>query len=292
MAVAQLAIAPVVRRRRRIGLSLRSLAFKGAAALIVIWSCAPFLWQVSTAFQSDSKLMAATPSLLPDPVTFEHFYNIFAVKKFHLHLINSAIVAGSTTAICLTLAALAAFALARLRVRNRFGLLGLILSVSMFPQIAIVAPLYLIASQLGLLNTYLALIIVYVALGLPLTIWVLFGYFSTIPKEIDEAANMDGAGPYRTLFSVTLPMSLPGVVTTGLIAFIAAWNEFMFALAFTSDISVQTVPVGIANFQILYYVPWGDLAAASVVVTVPLVAIVLVFQRHIIAGLTQGAIKE
>jgi multiple sugar transport system permease protein len=291
MAVAQLAIAPAV-RRKPLAFSLRKLAFRVAAALIVIWSSAPFLWQVSTAFQSDSKLMAATPSLLPDPITLEHFYNIFVVKKFHLYLINSAIIAGSTTAICLVLAALAAFALARLRVRNRFGLLGLILSVSMFPQIAIVAPLYLTASQLGLLNTYFSLIVVYVALGLPLTIWVLFGYFSTIPKEIDEAANMDGAGPFRTLFSVTLPMSLPGVVTTGLITFIAAWNEFMFALAFTTDIKVQTVPVGIANFQILYYVPWGDLAAASVVVTVPLVAIVLVFQRHIIAGLTQGAIKE
>jgi ABC-type glycerol-3-phosphate transport system permease component len=291
MAVAQLAITPAG-RRKPLAFSIRKLAFRVAAALIVIWSAAPFLWQVSTAFQSDSKLMAATPSLIPDPVTFEHFYNIFVVKKFHLYLINSAMIAGSTTVICLVLAALAAFALARLRVRNRFGLLGLILSVSMFPQIAIVAPLYLTASQLGLLNTYFSLIVVYVALGLPLTIWVLFGYFSTIPKEIDEAANMDGAGPFLTLFSVTLPMSLPGVVTTGLITFIAAWNEFMFALAFTSDIKVQTVPVGIANFQVLYYVPWGDLAAASVVVTLPLVAIVLVFQRHIIAGLTQGAIKE
>jgi multiple sugar transport system permease protein/trehalose/maltose transport system permease protein len=292
MSVAQFTVSPAVRKSRSAAFSIRTLGFRCAAVLIIVWSAAPFLWQVSTAFQSDSKLMAATPSLLPNPVTFEHFYNIFVVKKFHLHLINSMIVAGTTTLICLAFGALAAFALARLRVGGRFGLLGLILSVSMFPQIAIVAPLYLIASQLGLLNTYTALIIVYVALGLPLTIWVLFGYFSTIPKEIDEAAVVDGAGPLRALVSITLPMSLPGVVTTGLITFIAAWNEFMFALAFTSDIKVQTVPVGIANFQILYYVPWGDLAAASVVVTLPLVAIVLIFQRHIIAGLTQGAVKE
>jgi len=291
MSVAALTLAPAVRRRSTTR-SLRTIFFRIAATLIVIWSAAPFLWQMSTAFQSDAKLMSATPSFIPSPLTFEHFYNIFVVKKFHLYLLNSLIVAGSTTLVCLAFAALAAFALARLKVQRRFGLLGLILSVSMFPQISIVAPLYLIASQFGLLNTYAVLVIVYVALGLPLTIWVLFGYFSTIPAEIDEAANVDGAGPFRTLWSITLPMSLPGVVTTGLIAFIAAWNEFMFALAFTSDISVQTVPVGIANFQILYYVPWGDLAAASVVVTVPLVAIVLIFQRHIIAGLTQGAVKE
>lgn len=271
---------------------MQTIALRIVAALIVVWSAAPFLWQMSTAFQSDTKLMSSAPSFIPDPLTFEHFYNIFVVKKFHLYLLNSLIVAGSTTIICLIFAALAAFALARLRVRNRFGLLGLILSVSMFPQISIVAPLYLIATQLGLLNTYAVLIIVYAALGLPLTIWVLFGYFSTIPSEIDEAAIVDGAGPLRTLVSITLPMSLPGIVTTGLISFMAAWNEFMFALAFTSNISVQTVPVGIANFQVLYYLPWGDLAAASVVVTVPLVAIVLIFQRHIIAGLTQGAVKE
>ena len=279
-------------RTRLLGNTIRTALFRIAAALIVVWSAAPFVWQVSTAFQSDAKLIAATPSLIPNPFTLEHFYNIFVVKSFHLYLLNSVIVAGTTTVICLSFAALAAFALARLRVRRRFGLLGLILSVSMFPQIAIVAPLYLIASSLGLLNTYVVLITVYVALGLPLTIWVLFGYFSTIPREIDEAANVDGAGPLRTLLSIILPMSLPGVVTTGLITFIAAWNEFMFALSFTSDISVQTVPVGIANFQLLYFVPWGDLAAASVVVTVPLVALVLVFQRHIIAGLTQGAVKE
>jgi multiple sugar transport system permease protein/trehalose/maltose transport system permease protein len=123
-------------------------------------------------------------------------------------------------------------------------------------------------------------------------IWVLFGYFSGIPKEIDDAALVDGAGPFRRLVSIIVPMSLPGVVTTGLISFIASWNEFMFALAFTSQTRVQTVPVGIANFQTLYYVPLGDLAAASVVVAVPLVVLVLIFQRYIIEGLTQGAVKE
>ncbi|MQT15504.1 carbohydrate ABC transporter permease [Rhizobiales bacterium Sp-1] len=276
--------------RFRSGLARTALAI--GAFLVVAWSVAPFLWQVSTAFQEDRLLTAATPSLIPWPPTFEHFYNIFVEKQFQLYIVNSAIVAGLTTLFCLVIGGAAAFALARLRIFARFGILSLFLCVSMFPQIAIVAPLYIIASVTELMNTYTALIIIYLALGLPLTIWVLFGYFQAIPREIDEAAIIDGAGPLRLMVSVIVPMSLPGFVTTGLLAFIAAWNEFMFALAFTSGIDRQTIPVGIANFTNLYYVPWGDLAAASVVVTLPLVALVLAFQRWIIQGLTQGAVKE
>jgi multiple sugar transport system permease protein len=269
----------------------RALVTLGAVGILV-WSAAPFLWQLSTSFQLDKALTGPTPSLLPSPWTIEHYRNIFVEKSFHLYVVNSLIVAGLTTLLALALGSLAAFALSRLRVRGRFGILGLILSVSMFPQIAIVGPLYLMAAGLGLLDTYAVLVVVYLALGLPLVIWVLFGYFDTIPREIDEAALIDGAGPLRLLLSIIYPMSLPSLVTTGLLAFIAAWNEFMFALAFTSNIGHQTVPVGIANFTNLYFVPWGDIAAASVVVTVPLIALVLLFQRHIVSGLTQGAVKE
>jgi multiple sugar transport system permease protein/trehalose/maltose transport system permease protein len=271
---------------------VQRVALHAGAALILVWSVAPFLWQISTSFQEDRALMSPTPSLIPHPLTLEHFFNIFTVKHFHLYVLNSTIAAGFSTLLCLAFGALAAFALSRLNVRGRFGVLAVILSVSMFPQIAIVGPLYLIAADLNLLDTYTILVIIYLALGLPLVIWVLFGYFDTVPREIDEAARIDGAGSLRLLLQIILPMSLPGLVTTGLLAFIAAWNEFMFALAFTSDIRHQTIPVGIANFTNLYYVPWGDIAAASVVVTIPLVLLVLFFQRHIIQGLTQGAVKE
>lgn len=276
----------------RAQLLMTRIALYIASALIVVWSVAPFLWQLSTSFQEDRLLSSPTPNFLPWPGTLDHFRNIFVEKQFHLYIINSAIVAGLTTLFCLAIGGAAAFALARLRVYYHFSILGLILSVSMFPQIAIVAPLYLTASALGLMNTYTILVIIYLSLGLPLVIWVLFGYFQTIPREIDEAAIIDGAGPLRLMISVILPMSLPGFVTTGLLAFIMAWNEFMFALAFTSGVERQTIPVGIANFTNLYYVPWGDLAAASVVVTLPLVMLVLAFQRWIIQGLTQGAVKE
>ena len=262
------------------------------AVFIVCWSVGPFVWQMSTAFQLDRQLMSGTPTLVPDPLTFDHFVNIFVAKSFQRYLFNSVIVAGATTLLCLLFGAVAAFALARLDIRGRFGILGFVLGVSMFPQIAFVAPLYVLASQFGWLDTYRVLIVVYLALGLPLVIWVLFGYFRTIPQTIDEAARIDGARPLTIFFRITLPMSLPGVVTTGLLCFIAAWNEFMFALAFTSDIRHQTVPVGIANFTDLHYVPWGDIAAASVVVTLPLVLLVLIFERHIIAGLAGGAVKE
>ncbi|MBV9997932.1 MAG: carbohydrate ABC transporter permease [Verrucomicrobia bacterium] len=262
------------------------------AAFVVIWSVGPFLWQMSTSLQLDRELVSGRPKLIPDPLTFEHFINIFTGKSFHRYLINSVVVAFSTTFLCLLFGSVAAYALARLDLRGRFGFLAFILAVSMFPQIAIVAPLYVLMSDLGWLDTYRVLIVVYLALGLPLVIWVLFGYFRSIPLTIDEAARIDGAKPLRIFFQIILPMSLPAVVTTGLLCFIAAWNEFMFALAFTSDINHQTVPVGIANFTGLHYVPWGDIAAASVVVTLPLVLLVLAFERHIISGLTGGAVKE
>lgn len=270
---------------------LRNALIGFGAWAILLWSAAPFVWQLSTSFQDDKALTADTPQFWPSPLRFDHYYNVFVTKHFQLYVLNSLIVAGLTALICLAIGALAAFSLSRLRIRQRFGILVVILAVSMFPQIALVGPLYLIASNLGLLDTYAILVITYVALGLPLVTWVLFGYFETFPRELDEAARMDGIGPLGLLLRIILPLSAPALVTTGLLAFIAAWNEFMFALAFTSNIEHQTIPVGIANFTNLYYVPWGDIAAASVVVTVPLILLVLFFQRHIVEGLTQGAVK-
>src|ERR1700722_9818326 len=271
---------------------LKRVLVYGCAIFIVLWSVGPFLWQMSTSIQPDRELMSPTPHLFPYPITFQHFVNIFEGKSFHRYIINSAIVTSITTFLCLLFGSIGAYSLARLEIRGRFAILGFVLGVSMFPQIAIVAPLYVLASSFAWLDTYRILVVIYLALGLPLVIWVLFGYFRSIPQSIDEAARIDGARPLMIFFRIILPISLPAVVTTGLLCFIAAWNEFMFALAFTSDINHQTVPVGIANFTGMHYVPWGDIAAASVVVTLPLVIIVLIFQQHIISGLTGGAVKE
>ncbi|WP_136684028.1 carbohydrate ABC transporter permease [Falsirhodobacter xinxiangensis] len=271
---------------------MKRLALYAGALLIFLWSASPFIWQFSTSFQLDRALTSGTPTLWPDPWTFEHYRNVFVEKQLHRYVLNSLFVALATTFLCLAIGSLAAFALSRLRVRGRFGILLTILSVSMFPQITLVGPLYIVASALGLLDTFTALVLIYIALVLPLVTWVLYGYLETLPREIDEAARMDGVGPLRLYWSIILPMTLPSLVTTGLLAFITAWNEFLFALAFTSNIDTQTIPIGIANFTNLYYVPWGDIAAASAVVTAPLILLVLFFQRHIIEGLTQGGIKE
>lgn len=272
--------------------ALRGGLVYGGALIMLIWSAGPFLWQLSTSFQLDRALTAPAPSFIPHPFTWVHYENAFFHRHLLFYLRNSLIVAVFTTALCLFFGILAAFALSRLNLRGRFGLLMVILSVSMFPQIAIVGPLYLIASSFDLLDTYRGLVIVYLALGLPLVTWVLFGYFETLPREMDEAGRVDGVSTLGLLFRIILPVSLPCLVTTGLLAFIAAWNEFLFALAFTSNEQHQTVPVGIANFTDIYYVPWGDISAASMVVTLPLIILVLFFQRHIIQGLTMGGLKE
>ncbi|CAH1694212.1 Trehalose/maltose transport system permease protein MalG [Hyphomicrobiales bacterium] len=273
--------------------ALNRCLFTAGALFIVLWSIGPFLWQLSTAFQSNRDIIGAVPRYLPFPGgTIEHFVNIFVAKRFQLYIINSLIVSSATTVLCVALGTLAAYALARFDIRGRYGMLGTVLAISMFPHITFVAALYLLMADLHLLDTYRGLIIVYLAFGLPLVIWVMFGYFQAVPKEIEEAARIDGAGKIRTLVTIIMPMVAPGIVTVSLLSFIAAWNEFMFALALTSNISTQTIPVGIANFQDIYYVPWGDIAAASVVVTAPLIVLVLVFQRRIIDGLTAGGVKE
>jgi multiple sugar transport system permease protein len=292
MNAASVAHAPGARPGRTPLLLLRRAGFWLAVAAIVVWSLGPFLWQVVASLQPDRELLRSTPKFLPLPPTGDHYSNAFEVKQFHRYIINSVIVVGATTVLSLIIASCAAYGLARFKVPGRMAILGVILGISMFPQIALVAPLYLVMSDLALLDTYRGLIGVYTSFGLPLMVWVLFGHFRQIPRELDEAAKIDGAGPLRTLVSVIAPMAMPGVVTAALLGFIAAWNEFMFALAFTTSIDRQTIPVGIANFTELYYIPWGDVAAASVVVTVPLVILVLVFQRRIVAGLTQGAVKE
>jgi len=201
-------------------------------------------------------------------------------------------VAVSATAIALVFATLAAYALARLPLPGKRLSLAVILAISMFPQIAIVSPLYEVLNKAYLLDTYRGLSGVYIGLAMPLMVYILYGHFRLVPKEIDEAAKIDGAGPVRTLTSVIFPMVLPGALVAGLLGFITNWNEFMLALAFESTPDYQTIPVGIANFTAVHFVPWGDVAAASVVVTVPLVVLVAVFQRRIVGGLTMGSVKE
>lgn len=284
---------PVTAHRRRPPRHLgRRGGFGLLVAAIVVWSLFPFAWQLISSFEPDRDLSGSTPKWLPVPGgTLQHYRNVFVVKHFGQYIVNSVIVDLAATAIALVFAGLAAYAIARLPLPGKGIVMALVLTVSMFPQISIVTPLYQILNQLHLLDTYRGLSGVYIGLSLPLMVYILWGHFRAIPAEIDEAAKIDGAGTLRTLWSVIIPVSLPGVIPAALLGFIASWNELLLALSFTTSPAHQTIPVGIANFTALYSIPWGDMAAASVVVTVPLVVLVLVFQKRIVEGVTAGSVK-
>ncbi len=284
--------AAVPRRRRTLGRALRGTGFWVLVVLIVTWSLAPFGWQVVSSLQLDRDLTARTPSWFPDPLVLDHYVNIFVERRFQEYIVSSLVITLAATVVALLFSTLCAFALTRFPVPAKGAVMALILAISMFPQIAIVTPLYLVMNSLGLLDTYRGLSGVYIGLSVPLMVFVLYGHFRAIPREVDEAAAIDGAGRMRTLRSILVPVAAPGIVTAALLGFIANWNEFMLALSFTTTPEHQTIPVGIANFSEQFLVPWGDMSAASVVVTVPLVVLVVVFQRRIVDGISSGAVKE
>jgi multiple sugar transport system permease protein len=258
--------------------------------LVLVYCSGPVLWQIITSLKPDSEL-TIIPPLLPLRPTAAHYLTIIREQTFLKIMFNSTVVATSTTMLSIIIGSLAAFGLAKLRVRYKSFILGFILSVSMFPPIATVSPLYIIIRSLGLRDTLTALIITYTTFSLPLSIWILTNFFREIPDEIYLAAKVDGCSPFQIFQRIMLPLALPGIFTAAILVFIFSWNEFLFALTFTSTSAARTIPVAIALFPGMHEIPWGDIAAASVIVTVPLILMVFAFQRRIIEGLTSGAIK-
>jgi ABC-type glycerol-3-phosphate transport system permease component len=250
----------------------------------------PLYWVAIASFTADSQLFAE-PALVPRALVLDHYRALFGEREFWTPVRNSLVVAGATTALCLVLGAICAYALARLRFPGKAPLLALVLAVSMFPQVSIVSPLYLLLRELRLLNTYPGLVLPYVTFAMPLTIWLLVGFFRQLPPELEEAGLMDGAGRFRTLYEIILPLSWPGLATAGILTFLYSWNEFLFALSFTLGPERHTVPVAITLFRGQYQVPWGQILAAAMVATVPVAALALAAQRRIISGLTSGAVK-
>lgn len=259
-------------------------------ALLVLAIAFPFYWAIVASLTPEARLFAS-PSLVPRGLVLDHYRALFAERDFWVPIRNSLIVAGSTTAFCVALGSLCAYALARLRFRGKALLLGFILSVTMFPQISIVPPLYLVLRALRLINTYPGLIFPYLTFAMPLTVWLLVGFFRQLPADLEEAALVDGAGRMQTFWKILLPLAAPGLATTAILTFVYSWNEFLFALSFTLGPERQTVPVAIALFRGQYQVPWGQILAAAVVATAPVAALVLLFQRRIVSGLTAGAVK-
>lgn len=267
----------------------RWLAPSVVAALLAALAF-PLYWSVKSSLVPEAQLFEA-PSLLPHHVTFAHYRALFEVRRFWLPIRNSLVVAGSTTLLCVTLGSLSAYALARMRFRGKAPLLAFILAVSMFPQISIVSPLYLLLRELRLIDSYPGLVLPYLTFAMPLTVWLLVGFFRQLPPDLEEAARIDGAGRLRTLWEIILPLAWPGIATTAILTFLYSWNEFLFALSFTVGPERQTVPVAIALFRGRYQVPWGEILAGVVVATVPVALLVLLFQRRIVRGLTSGAVK-
>ncbi len=260
---------------------------------ILVWCIFPFYWAVVSSLKPNIELFDPNPTLLPRNPTFSNYVKVFQERPFHVNIWNSIVVSGITTLTTLIFGSFAGYAIARLHMRGKVVVMALILAVSMFPQISILGSLFVILRKLGFISTYQGLILPYVAITLPLTTWILQNFFRDLPKEIEEAAAIDGCSRLRTLFQIVFPMSAPGLVATGLLTFITAWNEFLFAFTFMQKPDLYTVPVAIAMFagRSQYEQPWGQLMAAAVIVTVPLVALVLIFQNRIIAGLSSGAVK-
>ncbi len=269
---------------------LARAGFWALVALIVLWSVFPFYYAVVSSFRHGSELFE--PAYLPVP-DLSNYAAVFAGQSFGRNILNSVAVAFVVVALSLALGVSAAYALGRLRFRGRGILLVTILSVSMFPQVAVLSGMFELIRSLGLFNSLPALIFANMMLTLPFTVWVLTTFMRELPGELEEAALMDGASHAQMVWHVFLPLLRPAMAATGLLAFIVAWNEFLFALTFTITDQMRTVPVAIALMTGAseHELPWGRIMAASVIVTLPLVLLVLVFQRRIVSGLTAGAIK-
>jgi multiple sugar transport system permease protein len=259
-------------------------------AAVVAWSIGPFLWQTLTSLKPEGEL-TRLPPLLPVHPTLSHYAAVFTGTSFLRIIANSAVVAASSTLLSIGVGAPAAFGLAKLRVRFKGLILLFVLSASMFPPIATVSPLYLIIRAFGLRDTWGALIVTYTGFSLPLSVWILTHFFREVPDELYRASRIDGCTPFLSFLRIMLPLAAPGIFTAAVLVFIFSWNEFLFALTFTATPHSRTIPVAIALFPGLHEVPWGDIAAASVLVTIPLVILVLLFQRRIVEGLTAGAVK-
>ena len=251
----------------------------------------PFYWLVNISLKTGADLSGS--DIIPPSPSLDNYKSIFENSSFTRSLANSAIVALVTTFLGIVVGAFAAYALARLKMRGKAILLAIVLSITTFPQIAIAAPLFRLWSDIGLYNTLVGLIIPYLCFALPLSIYILVSFFREIPRDLEEAALVDGATYFQAFRKVVVPLAAPGLATTAILTFIAAWNEFLLATTLTSSPQARTTPVAISQFtgSSQFEVPLGTQSAASVVISIPLIVLVLLFQKRIVAGLTAGAVK-
>jgi multiple sugar transport system permease protein len=274
----------VITTRQRTGWSVANF-------VVIALALIPVLWLVSLSFKTPTAVL--DPSFWPSQWTWGNYSGILTSSQFLRPLLNSIGIGIIATVIAVTLASMAAYAIARLDFPGKAVLVGLALLIAMFPLIALVTPLFTIERALGLFNTWFGLIIPYVAFGLPLGIYTLSAFFREIPWELEKAAKVDGATPFQAFTRVIAPLAAPGMVTTAILVFLACWNDFILAISFTSTIASRTAPAAMEYFSggSVFTVPTGPISAAAVVITIPIIIFVLFFQRRIVAGLTSGAVK-
>lgn len=271
--------------------SRASPATYAAVVLLVVVSMFPFLWMLVSSLKPLSELYTVPPSWIPDTPTLVNYATVLFESNIPRYFLNSVIISAGSTAIALFLAILASYGLARFRFRGKALSISLIIVGQLLPTAAIIVPLYIGLNFLGLLNTYLGLILVYLILTLPLSVFMLTSYFKGIPVELEEAAIVDGASRLGVLFRITLPLSLPGVVAVVVYSFVTTWDEFIFALVFALDSSTKTLPIGLQEFTTEFNTDWGAVMAASMIMTAPIAILFLFMQRLFIGGLTAGATK-
>jgi len=269
----------------------RTLLISLPVAILVLVAVFPFLWMAVSAFKPLSQLYTIPPQWLPDPPTLANFKNVLFESNIPRYFINSLIVSIGSTFLALVFAIFAAYGFARFDFRGRSAALAFVLIGQLLPTATVIVPLYIVLNYLGLINTYLGLILVYLILTLPLSVWMLTGYFRGIPKELEDAAIIDGASPLGVLFRISLPLVTPGIIAVTLYSFVATWNEFVFALSFATAKEMKTLPIGLAEFSTEFDTDWGAVMAASFVMTLPIALIFLVMQRMFVSGLMSGATK-
>lgn len=279
------------RGRRRTGVRRYLNPVTVGGLVLVVLTAAPLYWMAVTSFKSPVEAGASPPTLFPEDPTLDNYRHALDAADMDRYLFNSVAVCVSSTVIVLGLALFAGYALARLPMRGRGPVMVGLLMISVFPVIAVVTPLYLVERELGLLNSHGGLIIPYVAFHLPFAIWMLRNSMLDLPRELEEAATIDGASVVRTLRSVILPQAGPALFTAGVFTFAATWTEFLMALTLNSENDFRTIPVGIAIYGDRYQVPYGVIFAAAMAATVPVALLVLVFRRAVLSGLTDGAVK-
>jgi multiple sugar transport system permease protein len=278
-----------MRNRKRVGWHRYINGVVISTIVTALFILLPLYWLIASSFKAPNDV--GTTQLFPNPISGANYSNAFVGFDFGIYFRNSLIVTIIATALVLVLGTLAGYALGRLPMRGKFTTLVILLMISVFPEVAVIAPLFLLMKEIGWLNSYQALILPYTAFNLPFAIWILRNYMLGIPKEMEETGRIDGAGALRTVWTIILPQALPGLFTAGIFCFTACWTEFLMALTFNDSNNFRTIPVGIADFGGNFQVPYGTIFAASVVAVVPIGILVFVFRKFVISGLTSGAVK-